>query len=46
MAGKFFLLATAVAATEITSFEQEFMHWISAHGRSYGTVEEYKFRFE
>jgi hypothetical protein len=40
------LAASAAAYTEISNVEREFMNWIVDQGKSYGTKEEYEFRFE
>jgi len=41
------LLAAASSAFEVMDpSTYEFMHWVSHNGRSYGTNEEFKFRFE
>jgi len=40
------LVASAAAYTEISSAERSFMSYIVEHGKTYGTKEEYEFRFE
>jgi cathepsin F len=39
------LAASAAAYTEISSVERSFMSYIVEHGKTYGTKEEYEFRF-
>merc|ERR1719246_24817 len=41
---KTFFAAALCAFASANDMEGRFMQWISEHGRSYGTVEEYKFR--
>jgi len=41
---KTFFAAALAAFASANDMEGRFMQWISEHGRSYGTVEEYKFR--
>jgi len=36
-------LIAGVAAHDV---EEEYLQYIAEHGKSYGTMEEYKFRFE
>lgn len=40
------LAASAAAYTEISSVERSFMSYIVEQGKTYGTKEEYEFRFE
>lgn len=42
----FIAIALAGAVSAINPVEQKFMGYITQHGKSYGTVEEYKFRLE
>jgi len=39
------LVASAVATTELTAIEKNFMTYVVENGKSYGTKEEYEFRF-
>jgi C1A family cysteine protease len=41
---KTFAAATLFAFASASHLEGKFMEWISEHGRSYGTIEEFKFR--
>lgn len=39
-------IAAIASATQMTSDDYTFIHWVAEHGKTYATVEEFNFRKE